>query len=694
MSRPERFINSLSFQYLTQSIELDLSNIHGRGMFPSKKEINSFIMDEMGIGPGVLRGVQHHPRFPKVHLQFLKDEDMQVAELKVKDGLMMKSKKIKIFGYRCDKPMVTIVLNGQDMDIEEGEIKRVLEKYGKVVTCERGRNVDLSTAQHFVTDGTWTIRMTPKLRVQTPETIYYFGPSGVVQTWVLTYDGVGSSCILCGIQGHMGFRCNSLIPRGGRLGKEPAGMGYWTDVVECLAPAVQQPVVRDEGEGGVGHVQDLPQVQAVGEDLRERALPAGIPQRVPVHPDRNALFAKAKQQGTGFSASQPAWGSGPPRVEKRASVTPAIPGLANQELKWQKKKLKNQRRNEKKKEKRKVEGVSTHNPFDTLKDDDEGDEWESDNETELKEKAQPRVLRVGRMTSVLAAYGARKSLPLANWFKKTANRTIERPPNSKKVDKNKKKEDSKKRRGSINVNGNEKKTRTSSNDDVPVEENEDDDKGEDKLTEESVNPDENIAEMETGNKEDDIVEEREVVEDLPVLDDVLPGDIGEEADKAGDLEDKVSEDDTVPSLSPPVASPSSLPASAESVNLLGGHSDAGSTQHTQDNGAEYGQSGAVSEQSLPSSVPSENLLIPTQSTQGNRGGYAQSLGVSEPSSTYGAGGSGVNTGTTFDGSQSQSNQPISEEELEIKQKAEMIRSQLESSENKEMSSSLKSHNGL
>ena len=172
-------------------------------MFPSKKEVNNFIMDEMGIGPGVLRGVQHHPRFPKVHLQFLKDEDMLVAELKVKDGLMMQSKKIKIFGYRCDKPMVTIVLNGQDMDIKEDEIKRVLEKYGKVVTCERGRNVDLSTAQHFVTDGTWTIRMTPKLRVQTPETIYYFGPSGVVQTWVLTYDGVGSSCILCGVQGHM-----------------------------------------------------------------------------------------------------------------------------------------------------------------------------------------------------------------------------------------------------------------------------------------------------------------------------------------------------------------------------------------------------------------------------------------------------------------------------------------------------------
>ena len=687
--RPERFINSLSFQYLTQSIELDLSNIHGRGMFPSKKEINSFIMEEMGIGPGVLRGVQHHPRFPKVHLQFLKDEDMQVAELKVKDGLVMQCKKLKIYGYRCDQPMVTIVLNGQDMDIEDGEIKRVLEKYGTVVTCERGKNIDLSTSDHFVTDGTWTIRMTPKLRVQTPETIYYFGPSGAIQTWVLNYDGVGSSCILCGIQGHMGFRCNSLIPRGGRLGKQPAGVGFWTDVVKCLKPAVQQPVVQ--GQGPPAAQPGAPPGVAPEGLAGTPALPVAA---APLN-ERNNLYTNlARQQGAGYSASQPVWGTGVIRADPKASVTPAVPGMQGQESKWQRKKLKNQKRNEKRKEKRKVleTGVATHNPFDVLKDNEDGEEWET--EDELDEKAQPRVLRVGRMTSVLAAYGARKSLPLANWFKKTANRTIERPPNSKKVDKNKKKEDSKKRRGSINVNGNEKKTRTSSNDDVPVEENEDNDRGKDKLTEESVNPDENIAEMETGNKEDDIVEEREVVEDLPVLDDVLPGDIGEEADKAGDLEDKVSEDDTVPSLSPPVASPSSLPASAESVNLLGGHSDAGSTQYTQDNGAEYGQSGAVSEQSLPSSVPSENLLIPTQSTQGNRGGYAQSLGVSEPSSTYGAGESEVNTGTTFDGSQSQSNQPISEEELEIKQKAEMIRSQLESSENKEMSSSLKSHNGL
>ena len=218
MARPERFINSLSFQHLKCSLELDLSNIHGRGLFPSKKDINSFILDEMKIGPAELVGVQHHPRFPKVFIQFGNEQDLTRAELKVKDGLRMKSKGIKIFGYRCDAPMVTIVLNGMDMTIAEGEIRRVLGEFGTVVTCERGKNIDLSTATHFVTDGTWMIRMTPRFRVKPPETIYYYGASGAIQTWILNYDGVGSSCILCGIQGHMGFRCNSLAPRGGEAG--------------------------------------------------------------------------------------------------------------------------------------------------------------------------------------------------------------------------------------------------------------------------------------------------------------------------------------------------------------------------------------------------------------------------------------------------------------------------------------------
>ena len=313
--RAERFINSLDFQYLSNTIELDLSNIFGKGMFPSRREIHSFIAEEMKVTAAMISGVQHHPRFPKVHLKFERQEDMEAVELRLKDGLKMKNKNLTIFGYRCDCPMVTIILNGQSMDIKKDEIQRVMEKYGKVVTCEPGRNHDLSTKDKFVTDGTWTIRMNPKLNTKPPETIYYFGERDLVQTWILNYDGVGSSCVLCGQQGHMGFRCTSTVPRGGKMGLCPAGLGDWTDVVSKLEPVVtgavagvgddqggQQQGGQQQGGQQQGGRQHEDQQQDTSSGSQALSQGGGNPG---VDVDRNGIFKKLARAG-GLTASQPA----------------------------------------------------------------------------------------------------------------------------------------------------------------------------------------------------------------------------------------------------------------------------------------------------------------------------------------------------------------------------------------------------
>ena len=473
-SRPERFINSLSFQYLTKTIELDFSNIHGRGQHPSKKEIHSFILDEMAVGAGMLRGVQHHPRFPKVHLQFLNEDDLKRAEIKVKDGLMMKAKKIKIYGYRCDKPMISIILNGQDMDIEEMEIRRVMGLYGEVVTCERGKNVDLSTPAHFVTDGTWSIRMTPSIRDKPPETIYYYGPSGNVQTWILNFDGMGSSCVLCGVQGHMGFRCNSLVPRGGRMGRQPAGMGDWTDVVKCIAPVVPQPhasqprqepahqvdqgprqgPVHQPGQGPQHKpAQGVQQQQAQGAQQQARQGPRQQPGQGPAHQggqvgdkggevngqgeqgkqgkakpdsvktaqtDKSSLTEKAKQsKEVGMSKSQPVGGV----FQKPAQEVPVIPGLSPEEQEGQKNKLKNKRKRQKKKERKRLlaEELSVGNPFDVTEDEEGGkDDEESDtsgDENDYVDTNENKAF-IGRVASSLGTYGTRRAFNLVKMFMK------------------------------------------------------------------------------------------------------------------------------------------------------------------------------------------------------------------------------------------------------------------------------------
>ena len=416
--KPERFINSLDFQYLTNTIELDLSNIFGRGMFPSKKEINAFIAGEMKVTANMLRGVQHHPRFPKVHVQLETEEQVTAVEIRVKDGLVMEGKGIKIFGYKCDSPMVTVILNGQDMNIEKEEVSRVLGKYGTVVTCERGRNNDLSSEEKFVTDGTWTIRMTPLPRTKPPETVYYFGEHGQVQTWVLNYDGVGSSCILCGMVGHMGFRCNSIVPRNG-FGVRPAGFGKWTDVAAYQPAGGQVPVVGGQAEG---------QAPAVGaEPVQEQhGGNAGQVGRQPVSQEiRNrdrmaALDVRARQAGWGNPVPVQLAGQGGARavqgdVQVAQGVKPAVVEPREVVPGWETTGNKKKRRKRKKKSTNVVENVvATNNMFGALTDEDEIDE------EGIVAKAKPETgfrTFFGR-SSVGNRYGSRKNVQLVERYKK------------------------------------------------------------------------------------------------------------------------------------------------------------------------------------------------------------------------------------------------------------------------------------
>ena len=455
--RAERFINSLDFQYLTNTIELDLSNIFGKGMFPSRREIHSFITDELKVTAAMLAGVQHHPRFPKVHIMFEKEEDMIAVELRLKDGLKMANKNLKIFGYRCDNPMVTITVNGQAMKIEKDEIVRVMEKYGKVVTCERGRNHDLSTRDKFVSDGTWTVRMNPKLNTKPPETIYYFGEMGLVQTWILNYDGVGSSCVLCGQQGHMGFRCTSIVPKGGKMGLCPAGLGEWTDVVSAPEPV--------EVGGGQGDDQVVQPVVGPGE------LPVPQHQAAAVGVDRNVL-SQQLAGAEGVTASQPAitgggmvsgnvrdvqnkhlasvkhlqgivdkegWGR---RVivnnvagtsGTRVKAKPDLPGLnfAEKDAEgWVESK-----RSKKRKKQRQAKKIplKDDNRFNNLEDDDSGDK-----DKELKPKALLNQFRLKKQSSAMAAYGCGSGMVLVRkplntvMKKKTKKPSMKINPNANK----------------------------------------------------------------------------------------------------------------------------------------------------------------------------------------------------------------------------------------------------------------------
>ena len=306
--KPEKFINSLTFSHFINTIELDLSGIYGKGQYPTKHEVNTFIVGEMQCTAEMLRGTQHHPRVQKVHVQFETEQQVQQVELRVREGLLMLSKGFKIFGTRCDSPMVTIILNGQDMSIEKAEITRILARYGTVVTCERGKNYDLSTEEKDINDGTWVIRMTPKPRSKPPATIYYVGAGNRVETWILSYDGVVSNCFQCGALGHPGFRCNATVARSG-IGPAPEGLGKWTDIRTYQSGVVAQPVAQPVA----GPVQG----GGTGGGYRER-----YHERLPASQDINRV------RNIDNRAKDTAWGAVAVQAPEEAPVQVPVKGPA------------------------------------------------------------------------------------------------------------------------------------------------------------------------------------------------------------------------------------------------------------------------------------------------------------------------------------------------------------------------------
>ena len=228
----ERYCDALSFMFLTNTIELDFGVIYDRALYPTRSEIYEFLLEELALTSEMVEGVQFITGVQRVFIKLATEEFVQEVERRLEGGLVMQEKGIKVFGYRCGEPRISVTITNVAMEVPKEEVQRVMEKYGKVVDIRRGRCNAFSSATKVVTDGTWRIRMTPKLGTKPPELIFYHGHTMDLdrQHWVLNYDGAGLCCLLCGSRSHKVFRCGSKIPRDGVNGK-PAGLNQWTDVV-------------------------------------------------------------------------------------------------------------------------------------------------------------------------------------------------------------------------------------------------------------------------------------------------------------------------------------------------------------------------------------------------------------------------------------------------------------------------------
>ena len=223
-------LSSVENVHRTLSLAIDLSTVYGRENLPNRLEMYKFVHKQIGVKAEELEDIQNHPFLPQVYVKVKTEATLIRMEDKMRNGVKVFGKNIVLYGWRCDIPLTTVRINGTNPDTLKERIVEVMSKYGEVTACDRGR-IDYFK-NHFVSDGTWVLRMKPEQGKGLPSIIYYT-EGGNKDIWSVIFDGRVSCCWKCGGEGHRGDQCRSTRPKPAQQGQTaPVGMGTYCDVVK------------------------------------------------------------------------------------------------------------------------------------------------------------------------------------------------------------------------------------------------------------------------------------------------------------------------------------------------------------------------------------------------------------------------------------------------------------------------------
>ena len=223
-------LSSVENVHRTLSLAIDLSTVYGRENLPNRLEMYKFVHKQIGVKAEELEDIQNHPFLPQVYVKVKTEATLIRMEDKMRNGVKVFGKNIVLYGWRCDIPLTTVRINGTNPDTLKERIVEVMSKYGEVTACDRGR-IDYFK-NHFVSDGTWVLRMKPEQGKGLPSIIYYT-EGGNKDIWSVIFDGKISCCWKCGGEGHRGDQCRSARPKPAQQGQiAPVGIGTYCDVVK------------------------------------------------------------------------------------------------------------------------------------------------------------------------------------------------------------------------------------------------------------------------------------------------------------------------------------------------------------------------------------------------------------------------------------------------------------------------------
>ena len=224
-------LSSVENVHRTNSLAIDLSTIYGRDNMPTKLELFKFVHKQLNLKAEELVDCQNHPFMPLFFVKVKNETILTRTEAKLAAGVKVFGRNLVLYGWRCDIPLTTVRINGANPDTSKDKVVATMSKYGAVTACDRGKVEYFK--DHFVSDGTWIIRMRPEQGKGLPSIIYFNDEAGHVDTWQIIFDGRVAICVKCGAEGHRGDQCRAVRPKPGKQGMTaPVGLGTWCDIVK------------------------------------------------------------------------------------------------------------------------------------------------------------------------------------------------------------------------------------------------------------------------------------------------------------------------------------------------------------------------------------------------------------------------------------------------------------------------------
>ena len=165
-----------------------------------------FLHDDLKISPKVVESVSYHMLMQTVTVGFVDDPSYQEHLVKMQEGVLWTSQKVKVYGWSVGEETTTIRIQNVPDEIDLSVIRTLMMEYGVVLNCVRSYHRDPLLAG--IKDGNVNLRMKLYPDKVVPSNIVYSVPGEEhTELWPVRYKLSQKICYRCSGRGHIAAFC-------------------------------------------------------------------------------------------------------------------------------------------------------------------------------------------------------------------------------------------------------------------------------------------------------------------------------------------------------------------------------------------------------------------------------------------------------------------------------------------------------